>query len=63
MIIAAKVITSTLLAIAAIGVGGVFLGALAILMQFMSKKELAILVGGTAFVICIASAVYKAVFT
>lgn len=62
MILAGQIITSLLLAIAAIGVGGVLLGALAILMQFMSKKEIAILVGGAVFLVCIASAIYTAVF-
>lgn len=62
MILVGQIITSLLLAIAAIGVGGVLLGGLAILMQFMSKKEIAILVGGAVFLIGIASAIYKAVF-
>lgn len=62
MILAGQIITSLLLAVAAIGVGGVLLGGLVILMQFMAKKEIAILIGGAVFVVCLASAIYKAVF-
>lgn len=63
MLTFAKFVTSVLLAIAAIGVGGVLLGGLAILMQFMRKREIAWLVGGALFVVCLASAIYTAVFT
>ncbi len=62
MLTFAKFVTSVLLAIAAIGIGGVLLGGLAILMQFMRKREIAWLVGGALFVVCLASAIYTAVF-
>lgn len=63
MIIAAKIVTSIFLAIAAIGVGGVLLYGLSVLLQFMAKRDVAWLVAGTVFVVCIASIIYKAVFS
>lgn len=63
MILAGQIITSLLLAIAAIGVGGVLLGGLAIILNFMSKRDVAWLIAGTIFVIYIASVVYDVVFT
>jgi hypothetical protein len=62
LMLTGQIITSILLAIAAIGVGGVLLYGLSVLLQFLSKRDVAWLVGGAVFVVCIASIIYKALF-